>query len=436
MSQLDGFDVAVDGATLLDEVEAFLARFVAFPGENARVAVALWATHTHLAESFDSTPRLVLSSPEKQSGKSRTLELLELLCAGAENLSDASASFMFRRIGSGPATVLLDECDAVWKRGKGDEAAEALRSIVNAGHRKRATVGRVDASGGKPQLARFRVYAPVALAGIGDCLPDTILDRAVIVPMRRRAPDEEVEQYRERTSAPEGEDLGARLADWCSSVEEKVGCPWPDMPDGVMDRPADVWEPLLTVADLAGGHWPKRARAACVAFVTGSRDDTVSLGVRLLADLRDVFGDEVALSTQTILDRLHGLDEAPWGDWYGHPLNARDLAKLLKRHRAADGTPVKSRAVRIGDETPRGYRREDLYDAWSRYLPAASETSATSATGLASTVADVAPVADTADHPGRKDGLGVGTCAVCGLAMTVVEPDQTTHPNCDGGDFE
>lgn len=421
---LDDFDTATDGAVLLDEIERFYGRFVAFPSDHARVAVVLWAAHTHLAECFDSTPRLVLSSPEKQSGKSRTLELLELTTVGAENLSDASAPFMFRRIGVGSVTILLDECDAIWRRGKSDESAEALRSIVNAGHRKRATVGRVEMHGKKAELARFRVYAPVALAGIGSCLPDTILDRAVIVAMRRRAPDEDVEQYRERTTAPEGEDLGSRLAGWAASVADKVGCPWPDMPTGVADRPADVWEPLLMVADLAGGDWPKRARAACVAFVTGAREDTTSVGVRLLADLRDVFGDETALSTQTILERLHAMDEAPWADWYGHLLNERDLAKLLRRYRTADETPIKSRTVRIGDSTPRGYRQQDLYDAWRRYLPDGGATSATSATPLARAVADVAPVAQPREKETQQSCPPID-------ADTVVPSSSTTNLRSD-----
>ena len=42
-----------EGAQLLDGVEAFLARFVAFPSEAAKVAVTLFAAHTHLVLSFD-----------------------------------------------------------------------------------------------------------------------------------------------------------------------------------------------------------------------------------------------------------------------------------------------------------------------------------------------------------------------------------------------
>jgi len=406
-----------DGAALLDEVHAFLCRYVIFPSGAAAVATTLWAAHTHLVGQFESTPRLALLSPEKQCGKSRTLELLELLCAGAETLSDASPAYLYRRIGARQVTILLDEADAIWKRGKSDETAEALRSIVNAGHRRSATVGRVEMNGTTARLIRFPVYAPAAIAGIGH-LPDTIMDRAVVVRMRRRAPGERVRDYRERATRPEGDALRELLAKWAADVADWVGDPWPQMPPGVADRPADVWEPLLMIADLAGGDWPGRARQACAAFVTGSRDDTASVGTRLLADLREVFGGADALFTQTILDKLHALSESPWADWsYGKPFSARDLADMLKQHQ------VKSRQLRIGEDSRKGYRRADLEDSWARYLPPpGSETSETSETPLASNFSAVSAVS-----PPRQD------CTGCGepLDPALANSGDTTHPMCD-----
>jgi Protein of unknown function (DUF3631) len=69
---------------------------------------------------------------------------------------------------------------------------------------------------------------------------------------------------------------------------------WPDMPNGVQDRDADVWEALLTVADLGGREWPGRARAAAVALVTESKETSPS-GVRLLSDMRDLLGNHDTL---------------------------------------------------------------------------------------------------------------------------------------------
>lgn len=432
-----------DGASLLEDVYDFLRAYVACPSDAAAVAVTLWAVHTYLADQFESTPRLALLSAEKQSGKTRTLEVLALLCAAPEFLSDASAAYLFRRIGAGAVTVLLDEADAIWRRGKTDETAEALRQVVNAGHRRGAVVGRATKTG---RLERFPVYAPVAVAGIGDCLPDTILDRSVIVPMRRRAPDERVSEYRERTTRPVGEALRDRLAAWAATVADKVGRPWPDMPPGVTDRPADVWEPLLTVAELAGGTWPERARDACVAFVTGAKDDVASIGTRLLADLLDVFRDGAdlapALWTERILTKLCSNEEAPWGNWYsrrGQPLDARGLAGLLKPY------GIKSGTVRIGNETAKGYRRADLWDAWTRYGVLAgevSDTSVTRVTPLASTVTDVT---DVPDNPANAvdDLLGpsarrsvtsvttVTTGRPCGICGNGFHPDPLSRAVCD-----
>ena len=152
---------------------------------------------------------------------------LELLCAESETLSDASAAYLFRRIGAGPVTILLDEADAIWKRGKADETAKALRSVINSGHRRTATVGRVEMNGQAAKLVRFPVYAPAALAAIGT-LPDTIMDRAVVIPMRRREADETVREYRELATRPEGEALRDELVKWAEQVQEKVGAPRPD----------------------------------------------------------------------------------------------------------------------------------------------------------------------------------------------------------------
>ncbi len=149
----------------------------------------------------------------------------------------------------------------------------------------------------------------------------------------------------------------------------------PTMPDGVHDRAADVWEPLLAVAvavaDAAGGEWPERAREAAVTLVTQAAARPTTLGIRLLEDLRTSFNYVAAesLHSEVLLDMLHNLDESPWGDLRGKPLEARGLARMLKRY---DVTP---KLIRIGEKVARGYSREDLDDAWSSARWSASPTS-------------------------------------------------------------
>jgi hypothetical protein len=193
------------------------------------------------------------------------------------------------------------------------------------------------------------------------------MDRAVIVRMRRRAPGEQVDPYRTRRDAPPLHDLRDRLAAWARAHLPDLQVATPAMP--LEDRAADTWEPLIAIADLAGGGWPARARDAATAMTQAEaqQEEDTAAGVRLLADLRQVFqaADAEALYTSSILEALHRLEDAPWADWYGHPLTTRDLAKLLRPYQ------VESKNVREqGTGQPRkGYARADLHDAWARYVP-------------------------------------------------------------------
>ena len=146
------------------------------------------------------------------------------------------------------------------------------------------------------------------------------------------------------------------------------------MPAGVDDRDADIWEPLLAVADIAGGDWPKQAREAAKALVAVAREVEPSLNIRLLADLRTVFGDEEQMTTKRVLADLCLLEDAPWNDLKGKPITDNQLARRLRQY------GVKSKNVRIGDAVPKGYVRADLYDVWRRYLPPLADKPATPAT--------------------------------------------------------
>jgi hypothetical protein len=171
---------------------------------------------------------------------------------------------------------------------------------------------------------------------------------------------------------------------------------WPELPEAIQDRDADCWEPLIAVADAAGGEWPERARASAVSLVAAAQDRDASLGVRLLMDIQTVFSGErfedvPHVSTKVLLHELISMDEAPWGDLRGKPMDERGLAHRLRQY------SIKSRQVRIGDNTLKGYRREDFFDAWKRYAPpssATSETGETSKTNSARPGSNVSSVSD------------------------------------------
>lgn len=363
---------------LLDDLEEFLARFVAFPSDHALVAAVLWIVHSHAIKAFESTPRLALLSPEPGSGKTRALELFELLTPAPMHVLSASPAAIFRSIDADPTpTLLFDEVDAIFGRNGKSEDNEDLRGLLNAGHRAGATIPRC--VGPTHNVAQFPVYAAVALAGLGD-LPDTLMTRSVVIRMRRRRPTEVVEPFRYRIHSPAGHELRDRIAEWTADRYSKLRDARPEMPPGIEDRPADVWEPLLAVADVAGvadARWSERARAACQALAGQAVSREASLGIRLLTDLRTVFVNTDKMATTTILERLHELEESPWADLRGRPLDARGLAYRLSQYE------VGSRNVRLDDgRIVKGYTADDLFDAWARYVPhpPQSATSATAAT--------------------------------------------------------
>jgi hypothetical protein len=411
-----------EGAALLEDVSKFLARFVIYPSEHAQIAHVLWIAHAHLMGAWESTPRLAFLSPEPASGKTRSMEVSELLVPDPVAAVNVTPAYLFRKVGGddGPPTILFDEIDTVF--GAKAKEHEELRALLNSGHRRGAVAGRCVVRGATVATEEISSYSAVALAGLG-WLPDTILSRSVIVRMRRRAPDERIEPFRRRVHAPIGEALRRRLAGWAATILDEATEARPDMPSGVDDRDADVWEPLLAVADIAGGDWPELGRKAAVALVAVAREIEPSLNIRLLADLRVVFADEEQLTTKKILTELHALEDAPWSDLKGKPLTDNQLARRLKQY------GVKSKTLRLSaDLFAKGYTRADLHDVWRRYLPPSPSadkpvTGVTPVTEPVSCGLDVTPVtAQAPDVTAQEGDQGSGN----------VTPVTAPTTPCDG----
>lgn len=368
-----------DGERMLDQALAFLCRFVAFPSQESAVATTAWVVHAHALDAFDSTPRLALLSPEPGSGKTRALEVIELLVPNPMVTFNTSAAVLFRSMtmqdSDGTSlrpTVLLDEADTIFGP-RASKDHEDLRGFINAGYRRGAQSQRAAIRGNGVVIETFPAFAAVAIAGLDD-LPDTVMTRSIVVRMRRRAPGERVDPYRRRLHVHEGQVLRERIAAWVDWKQSELSDMVTNFPDGIEDRAADCWEPLIAIGDAAGPDWSKRIRHAAMAMVGQSRATGETLGIRLLADLRQVFDGAEQVATVDLLERLCALDESPWGDLRGRPLDARGLAQRLRRY------GVTPRNVRATGQVVKGYTASDLRDPWTRYLPSPLQNSATSAT--------------------------------------------------------
>lgn len=349
-----------NGAQLLDELGAALARYVVLPTPEASVAVTLWIAATHAAPAWNTAPRLVIRGPEKRCGKSRLLDIIEATCYWPRMTVNASPSAIYRSIGlvpGDPPTILLDEADTVFGPAAGDH--EDLRGILNAGHQRNRPALRYDAAA--RSVEEIETYAMAALAGIGR-MPDTIEDRAVIIKMRRRAPHETVAPYRLRRDGPPLRALKHQLHAWSRHHLDELARSEPDMP--LEDRAADTWEALVAVADLAGDHWPNAARHAAVTL-TGDAvdDDEETLSIQLLRDCRTAFQGQAFVRTTELLESLRADLEAPWASHGAAGLTPRTLAGFLREF------GIRSTTQRISSGTAKGYLASDFADAWTRYLP-------------------------------------------------------------------
>ncbi|MFE4328065.1 DUF3631 domain-containing protein [Streptomyces sp. NPDC056831] len=360
------------GAELLADLRETIGRYVVLPSEEALNAVTLWVAASHIQPALQHAPRLAVVGPTKGCGKSRVLDVLHETVHQPMMTVNTSPAVVFRVIGKNPPTLLVDEADTIFGPKAGDK--EDLRGLLNAGHQRNRPAWRISGPEHKPTA--FPTFAMAALAGIGD-LPDTIMDRAVVLRMQKRKPGERITPFRSRYSVPELNALRDRLAAWLTPLRGAAGRHVPTMP--VEDRAADTWEPLVIVADLAGGQWPAMARAACLAMTRHEvvQDEQTTLKTRLLRDIRRIFeqaNNAEALRTQDLLAALLTDSESPWPEYGNKGLNAYYLSNLLRDFGIS---PVN---YRFGQgRQAKAYMRNRFLDAWARYCPEPADTAPTPA---------------------------------------------------------
>ena len=393
----------VDGAALLTGIADFVSTYVHLPTPAAST-VALWIVMTWLHDRLDLSPFLHLTSATSRCGKSALLEIMGTLVHRPLMTSHATVAAIFRIIERAGPTLLLDEID---RRFHGADA-EALIGIINSSQR-RESAHIIRCTGGNHELTSFRTWCPKALVGIGQ-LPDTVMDRSIVLRLERQAPGTVRARWREH----DGDVVAAirqRILRWVTDNVEAILAARSAVtfPDALHDRARDAWEILLAVGHVVGGDWAGsgRAWAACV-YVDADAENEGGPEEQLLADLRAVFhneGDPPALATRSILHALHEMDSRPWSRYErGKPLSPQGLARLLKPFHVTPNT------VRLSDGgILKGYKHEALDPLWKAYCPGTDSHRTLSVTSVTilktnelSKPRPVTPGGSVADGRGRK----------------------------------
>ena len=363
----------VDLGLLLQELVRTLGRFVVLP-KWAAETLALWIVHTFAFELRDVTTYIGLESPEHRCGKSTLVTVLSELANRTVVASNVSSSALFRVIEEVRPTLLIDEVDTFLG------GNEELRGILNSGYtRKTAYVLRVvnqgaEAGGrekepeGKSErpgdrggqageggsdgkrrgegssLASFSCWCPKVISRIGR-LPVTLADRCILLRMQRKSKQEKCERLRKLEAGP----LKRQCARFVLDNAEAIAAAEPGSPADLNDRAADIWEPLLALADLAGGDWPRWAREAAVNVAAGTEENN-PIGA-LLLDIYVIFLEAKAerFFSRTLVGALNSLPERTWAAMTrGKEMTELTLGHLLRPY------GVRPKTVWVGKTSARG----------------------------------------------------------------------------------
>ena len=343
----------------LSATESLLRKLVVLKLDAHYWALTLWVAYCYSIPEFDFAPRLCFWSPEKRCGKSLALEVVAHLLPNPLMTSSIPSAGLFRMLDKDPTKVILiDESDTVFGRNGDKEKAEALRQLLNASFKRGQSVIRCVPPNFDPK--EFKIFAPIALAGIGtSAIPETVADRAIMIEMRRMLPNEQILEFESDEVDKYFLPIKEKLQNFATENEARYRELRPELPrESLNPRARDLWKPLYKVAECAGEEWIKKALLASVALSSGESDpEEASLSLRLLSDIREIFIGE-QMTTRDLIERLRELEESPWA--YLERFNPSVLAHLLKNY------SIKPKPFSGGKV--RGYYRKSFEDPWSRYL--------------------------------------------------------------------
>ena len=205
-------------------------------------------------------------------------------------------------------------------------------------------------------------------------LKSTTISRSLIIYLDRAAENEIAKEdiYDKRKHRTHVKQLARKIARWCKDNKSAIKACDPVLPEGVRNRGADKWRPLMAIAETAGGDWPDRLRVA-ISKQPDIAEPTRA--IQLLDDVHRIMGIDKGIHTSDLIFELGQIQDAPWSEYNFKErdldrrlISDRQVANLLKRY------GVHSDDIRMPDGVKRGYYRDKVEAAWSRYIGAVSAT--------------------------------------------------------------
>lgn len=356
-TDIEPWHETVNPAQLLDEITSTIQRFIVLDKHQAQAA-ALWVGACWFVEVIPFAPFALINAPERACGKTQLLTVMGKLTPRTLQASGISPAAFYRTIEKYHPTIFIDEIETVLKDN------EPLRGIFNAGYSRDSSI-IIRCVGDDLEPRHFNIWGMKAIAGINAIkLADTVTSRSIIFELRRKTADEKVERL--RMAEPNlFADLTAKLARFSADYIQQVKNSKPILPNALGDRDQDNWEPLLQVANVAGGHWIDTALKTALRL-SCSAQTPMSSANELLADIQEIFDIKsvIKITTAELIQALCDDPEKSWATYNrGKPLSPKQLSSKLKPY------GISSKTIRTNNyETAKGFECDQFKDVFTRYL--------------------------------------------------------------------
>lgn len=359
---------------IVDAIYNLLPDYLACSNQQ-RAILTLWIVHTYCFEIFPATPYLNIYSPEKQSGKTLCLQLLRMLCRNSwMPAGGLTATRLMDHIARRRPTFLLDD----WHTAFRPTETQSIIGFLNAGFAEDSRY----AVRGSDDSDDLDIYCPKAFAGSGT-LPGPLADRSIPILLQRQKKSESFRIFCTGLIHPQTESIAKQLRLWFNdydrlrSVYKQAQVIYEANVPGFSLRQKACALPLLTLAKLIGGKWPRRANLALRRAFDIYNRTALSAGTQLLEDIRSWFmtNRKDKVFTVDLLEHLNALTGRPWSrdqkdrDQKGKPLNPNHLRCYLENFDVC-----RSSTQWIAKHKRKGFTLQAFMASWDRYLPPVSST--------------------------------------------------------------
>jgi hypothetical protein len=359
---------------MLTKIEAYLRSYLSFPDDRYYLPLVLFAVLEHCwYECFDEVPYLSVAASVKGAGKTRVLELLQILAGdGKAVLLDGSVTLAALYTETDEKkVVLIDESERL------QNPHSTFRPILNGGYRSGQTLKRK--IGGEVKC--FSIFCPKVFAQIGD-VHDSLRDRCIVVEMQRTKSGNRTEYVRQFAK-----EEGAEIA---LGIEEELGARIGEIRDAYLnyhnlypslgflrDRDRELWKPLFALCQVFGPeriHDLERSAADIAALKTKpvrrfehlkveeERIQKLEFSEWLLRDSLLVIGERERIASAELVRGLREIPTSPWRLYEGTGITEISLASMLKLFDVEPKT-IRFKPKSEPNSTAKGYYREPLYKA-------------------------------------------------------------------------